>query len=456
MPTPVSLPPAPAVAFNSTYIVGIAFIAALGGYLFGFDFAVISGALPFLRQQFALTAWWEGFLTGSLALGCMAGSLVAGQLADRYGRRPGLQLAAGIFAVSSLAMALAPGLGLFVVARFAAGIGVGMASLLSPLYIAEISPAAVRGRNVAINQLTVVVGILVTNLVNYLLADQGPDAWRWMFGLGAVPAMLFLLGVLSLPESPRWLAQNGRMAEANYVLCQIGNDAFAKATLADLGARANSGEPKARFRDVLGAGVRPAVVVGVTLAIFQQFCGINVVFNYTSTIFAAVGADLNRQLLETIGIGVVNLIFTLVAMFLVDRLGRRPLLLFGALGLAVSYLALAFLLQTHAAPSLVSGVVLVAIGTYGLSLAPVTWVVISEIFPTRIRGVASSVATVALWGAYFVLVFTFPILAQVIGTYGPFYLYAGICLLGFFFVRAKVKETKGQTLEELEGGLVRH
>jgi SP family xylose:H+ symportor-like MFS transporter len=456
MPTPLSLPTAPAVAFHSAYIVGIAFIAALGGYLFGFDFAVISGALPFLRQQFALTAWWEGFLTGSLALGCMAGCLGAGQLADRYGRRPGLLLAAGIFAGSSLAMAFAPSLALFMVARFAAGIGVGMASMLSPLYIAEVSPAAVRGRNVAINQLTVVVGILVTNLVNYLLADQGPDAWRWMFGLGAVPAVLFLLGVLWLPESPRWLAQAGQMARAEAVLRKIGNSAFVESTLANLEARASKGEPKARFREVLGAGVRPAVVVGVALAVFQQFCGINVVFNYTSTIFEAVGADLNHQLLETIGIGVVNLVFTLVAMFLVDRLGRRPLLLFGALGLAISYLVLAFLLQTHAAPKLVSVVVLAAIGTYGLSLAPVTWVVISEIFPTRIRGVASSVATVALWGAYFVLVFTFPILAQAIGTYGPFYLYASICLLGFFFVRAKVQETKGQTLEELEGGLARH
>jgi SP family xylose:H+ symportor-like MFS transporter len=450
------VPTAPAVAFKSAYIVGIAFIAALGGYLFGFDFAVISGALPFLRPQFALTPWWEGFLTGSLALGCMAGCLVAGQLADRYGRRPGLLLAAGIFAVSSLGMAIAPGLGLFVVARFAAGIGVGMASMLSPLYIAEVSPAAVRGRNVAINQLTIVIGILVTNLVNYSLADQGPDAWRWMFGLGAVPAVLFLLGVLWLPESPRWLAQAGRAAQAEAVLRKMGNAAFVKATLAGLGAPATSSGPQPRFRDVLSADVRPAVVVGVALAVFQQFCGINVVFNYTSTIFAAVGADLNRQLLETIGIGIVNLLFTLVAMFLVDRLGRRPLLLFGAAGLAVLYLALAFLLQTHAAPGLVSGVVLAAIGTYGLSLAPVTWVVISEIFPTRIRGVASSVATVALWGAYFVLVFTFPILAQAIGTYGPFYLYSGICLLGFFFVRAKVKETKGQTLEQLEDSFARH
>src|ERR1700712_2435485 len=218
-------------SFNSSYIVGISFISALGGYLFGFDFAVISGALPFLRTQFALNDVWEGFLTGSLALGCMVGCVVAGGIADKFGRKPGLMAAAIIFAASSLGIALTNTLSLFITMRFAAGIGVGMASMLCPLYIAEISPASVRGRNVAINQLTVVIGILVTNLVNYFLADKGVDAWRWMFGLGVVPSLIFLIGVIWLPESPRWLMKAGKADKAKQVLSRIGATEFVDTTL---------------------------------------------------------------------------------------------------------------------------------------------------------------------------------------------------------------------------------
>jgi SP family xylose:H+ symportor-like MFS transporter len=441
--------------YNNRYIIGISFISALGGYLFGFDFAVISGALPFLRTQFALTPLWEGFLTGSLALGCIVGCLLAGNIADRYGRKPGLIIAALIFAVSSIGIAFSATLTYFLVLRFAAGIGVGMASMLCPMYIAEISPAEVRGRNVAINQLTVVIGILVTNLVNYFLADHGADSWRWMFGLGVVPSAIFLIGVTWLPESPRWLMKSGQAEKAKAILNKIGSSSFAEVTFKAV-EKSLVGTTKQSYAMVLEKSVRPAVVVGITLAVFQQFCGINVVFNYTSTIFESVGANLNRQLFETVAIGVVNLVFTLLAMWQVDKLGRRPLMLYGSLGLSLLYIILAFLLQNHFPAGLVSVFVLLAISTYAISLAPVTWVLISEIFPNKIRGVASSVAIVSLWGAYFILVFTFPILAKILGAYGPFYLYAVICFLGFLFVKIKVRETKGQTLEELEENLIRH
>jgi len=436
--------------YNNSYILGISFISALGGYLFGFDFAVITGALPFLRTVFGLSAWWEGFLTGSLALGCIVGTLIAGNIADRLGRKPGLMFAAIIFALSSLGMAFADTLTVFVAFRFMAGIGVGMASMLSPLYIAEISPASVRGRNVAINQLTIVIGILVTNIVNYNLADNGPEAWRWMFGLGAIPAVLFLVGLIWLPESPRFLVKVGKLEKAQRVLNKIGNITFANNTLNDIKKSFAGDTQKQSYAAVFAKNVRPAVVIGITLAVFQQLCGINVVFNYTSTIFAALGASLNEQLFETVSIGIVNLVFALVAMWQVDKLGRKPLMLFGSGALAILYVVLAILLKNQAATIYVSIIVLAAIAVYSMSLAPVTWVLISEIFPNKIRGLASSVAVVSLWAAYFILVFTFPILAEQIGTYGPFWLYAVICILGFIFIKIKVKETKGKTLEEIE------
>ncbi len=433
--------------FNTVYILAISFISALGGYLFGFDFAVIAGALPFLRDQFGLNEYWEGFATGSLALGAIIGCLVAGNMADKYGRRAGLLLAAAIFAISSLAMAFAPGLYFFIPARFVAGIGVGMASMLSPMYIAEVSPAPYRGRMVAINQLTIVIGILLTNLINYMLRNNGPDAWRWMFGLGAIPSGLFLLGVCWLPESPRWLLKSGQEAKASAILSKIGDTSFAASSIQSF-RETMKGELKLPFSAAFGKAVLPAVLVGIGLAVFQQFCGINVVFNYPSNIFETIGASKDDQLLQTVFIGGVNLLFTLLAMGLVDKLGRRPLMLFGAGGLAILYIVIAQLLNAKSAS--VGIFLLSAIGTYALSLAPVTWVLIAEIFPNKVRSTAISIAVLCLWSAYFILTFTFPVLAKQIGMHNTFYIYSVICMIGFVFVWTKVKETKGKTLEELE------
>ena len=439
--------------FKTSYLLSISFISALGGYLFGFDFAVISGALPFLRDQFGLNEYWEGFATGSLALGAIVGCLTAGRVADKYGRRPGLFLAALIFGVSSLAMAFASGLGLFITARFVAGIGVGMASLLSPMYIAEVSPALYRGRMVSINQLTIVLGILITNLINYSLRNSGPDAWRWMFGLGAVPSVLFIIGVIWLPESPRWLLKAGKEEKGRDVLKKIGGEDFSNNSM-ELIKDSLRGNQKISYKAVFEKAVFPAVMIGIVLAVFQQFCGINVVFNYPSNIFASIGASKDDQLLQTVFIGGVNLFFTILAMFLVDKIGRRPLMLFGAASLAILYVVIAQLLAVHSA--LVGLFLLAAIGTYAISLGPVTWVLISEIFPNHVRGAASSIAVLCLWAAYFILTFTFPVLAKWIGMHNTFYLYSGICMLGFFFIRTKVKETKGKTLEELESVFTAH
>lgn len=438
--------------FNNKNILRISFISALGGYLFGFDFAVIAGALPFLQKQFALDAYWEGFATGSLALGAMLGCVFAGRMADKYGRRKGLLVAAAVFAVSSLLMAFSHNRDVFIASRFAAGIGVGMASMLSPMYIAEISPAHVRGRMVAINQLTVVLGILFTNLINYTLRNAGDDAWRWMFGLGVIPSGLFLVGAYFLPESPRWLLKENKEEAARKVLGQIGDKNYVEESIGKI-KKSLVGVTKINFREVFHKMFLPAVLVGIGLAVFQQWCGSNVIFNYAPKIFASIGASQEDQLIQTVFIGGINLVFTLLAMLLVDKIGRKPLMLIGAGGLAILYVLIVHALASSS-PT-VSWLLMSAIGVYAMSMAPVTWVLIAEIFPTKIRSAAISIATIFLWAAFFLLVFTFPPLFEKLQD-NTFYIYAAICALGFFFVLFKVKETKGQSLEDLEDNLVRH
>jgi SP family xylose:H+ symportor-like MFS transporter len=438
--------------YHVRYILLISLISAIGGYLFGFDFAVISGALPFLKNQFGLDAYWEGFATGSLALGCMLGCLVAGSISEKHGRKKGLLLAGCIFAFSSLAMAFAPSLALFISARFVAGIGVGMASMLSPMYIAEVSPAALRGRMVALNQLTIVLGILITNIVNYQLSSYGNDAWRWMFGLGFIPSALFCIGTFFIPESPRWLLKAAKYEEAKRVLLLISQPHVAANTLQSMEQNLSQ-ETSIDYKLAFQKPFLPALLAGIVLAIFQQFCGINVVFNYSTTIFESMGFSSSDQLLQTVFIGVVNLFFTIVALLLVDTLGRKPLMIAGALGLAVLYVLIAQFLNAEAVLSTI--LLLAAIGLYATSIAPVTWVLISEIFPTKVRSEATTIAVVCLWLAYFILTFTFPILVEWVGSVAQtFYIYACICLVASVFIYKKVKETKGVVLEDMENMFV--
>ena len=434
---------------NTLYLSGLALIAAIGGYLFGFDFAVISGALPFLREQFGLNEYWEGFTTGSLALGCIIGCLVAAKTSEKFGRRPALLLSAFVFAFSSAGMAMAPGLSLFIFFRFCAGIGVGMASMLAPMYIAEVSPPQVRGRLVSLYQLTIVLGILITSIVNYSLRNHGVDAWRWMFGMGVIPSVLFFTGVFFLPESPRWLMKAGKDDKARKVLSAIGDENYVKVTMISI-KQSLTGPVTMNYAAAFKKPFLTAVALGIGLAVFQQFCGINVVFNYTSNIFASIGASKDDQLLQTVFIGGVNLIFTLLAILLVDKLGRKPLMLIGSAGLGVFYIVIASVLGAKEAIS--SAVfLLAAIGLYATTLAPITWVLISEIFPNKVREEATSIAVMSLWAAYFVLTFTFPILAKLLGgVKNTFYVYSVICFIGLIFIYFKVNETKGKTLEEIE------
>ncbi|MEO7487219.1 MAG: sugar porter family MFS transporter, partial [Ferruginibacter sp.] len=298
-----------------------------------------------------------------------------------------------------------------------------------------------------LNQLTIVIGILITNLVNYSLSNYGDDAWRWMFGLGVVPSTLFFLGSLGLPESPRWLIKAGKKEQALTILSRCGGAAFANQSLIEIESTLHQTTQKTTYSELFSKAIFPAVLIGIGLAVFQQLSGINTVFNYAPKIFESIGASQDDQLLQTVFIGGVNLCFTIAAMLLVDKIGRKPLMLFGFGGLAVLYLVIVKLLG--AASANVAWYLLAAIGVYAMSLAPVTWVLISEIFPNKVRGKATSVAVMCLWAAYFILVFSFPILFEKFKD-ATFYIYAAVCLIGFLFVLLKVKETKGQTLEELE------
>lgn len=448
------------------YVWTICLVAACGGLLFGYDWVVIGGAKPFYEAYFSITdPAQSGWAMSSALVGCIFGALISGWCADKFGRKMPLILSAILFSASAWGTAVASNFDMFIVYRIVGGVGIGLASALSPLYIAEVSPAEKRGRFVAVNQLTIVIGVLAAQLINLMIAEpvatgatqqaiveswNGQTGWRWMFGAELVPAVSFLVLMFFVPESPRWLVKAGKADRARAMLQRIGSAEYAGQTLKEIEHTLQKDNHKVAWSTLLQPQIKPIVIIGMVLAVFQQWCGINVIFNYAQEIFASAGFDINGTLKSIVATGIINLVFTLVALPLVDKIGRRKLMLFGASGLTVIYVLIAgaYGLGIMGWPVLV--LVLAAIAIYALTLAPVTWVLLSEIFPNRVRGLAMSLGTLALWIACFLLTYTFPLLNASLGASGSFLLYGVICAMGFIYVLRNVPETKGVTLEALE------
>jgi sugar porter (SP) family MFS transporter len=457
--------------YNARYVGTIAGVAALGGLLFGYDWVVIGGAKPFYEPFFRVTsAALSGWANSCALVGCLVGSLVSGAACDRFGRKKLLILAALLFGATSVLTGWSQTFSGFVFWRILGGAAIGMASNVSPTYIAEISPAAWRGRLVALNQLTIVIGILAAQIANWLIAERvpdgataemiraswnGQDGWRWMFTAVAAPAGVFFLSALFVPESPRWLAGQGRAAEARATLRKIGGEGYAAAAAEEIQATLRPEPAGVHWRDLLGRGVRPVLVIGIALAVLQQWSGINVIFNYAEEIYRGAGYGVSEILFNIVITGAINLVFTFVALAFVDRVGRRPLMLAGCAGIALSHILVGVAYRFHMSGLPVLVLTLAAIGCYAMSLAPVTWVLIAEIFPNRIRGLAVSVSVSALWIACFILTFTFPAINRTMGPAATFWLYGGICVAGLLFIGYRVPETKGRSLEEIEERLTR-
>ena len=454
---------------RSAYVWLTAAAGALGGLLFGYDWVVIGGAKPFYERYFQLNSpSLEGWAMSCALIGCLIGAVSSGALSNRFGRKRLLTLAALVFAVSSLGTGLAAHFVVFVAWRMTGGYAIGLASGISPMYIAEISPAHLRGRLVSLNQLAIVFGILLAQVVNWLIARPVPHGataheilmswngqwgWRWMFAVTTIPSLLFLIATFFVPESPRWLASKGRNHQALRVLERLGGRAYAQQVMDDFAFASEAQPQRSVWQELSSPGMAKILLLGVVLAVLQQWCGINVIFNYAQEIFAAAGYQVSDILFNIVVTGAVNLVFTLVALAAIDRYGRRFLLLTGVSGLVVIYTVLGALYRMHLQGKPMLVLVLAAIACYAMSLAPATWVVIAEIFPNRIRGSAMSIAITALWTACFLLTYTFPILNAALGAAGTFWIYAAVCLAGLLFLYFCLPETKGRTLEEIETDL---
>lgn len=442
------------------YVALVCVVAALGGLLFGYDTGVINGGIGPLKAHFALDANAEGWATGCALVGCAIGAALAGVLSDWLGRKKVLIVSAVLFLVSAVGTALPKEIAMFIIFRIIGGVGVGAASISSPMYIAEISPARIRGRMVSVNQFAIVSGFMVVYFVNYFIALQGDTAWnqqvgwRWMFGSETLPALLLLVFLFFVPESPRWLTKQNRGEEALAILTRVDGARYANTELLEI--KDAIAHESGSLRQLFQPGMKIVLVIGIVLAVLQQVTGINVFLYFGTEIFKKMGSETHAALLQTVIVGAVNLTFTVIAIWTVDRLGRKPLMMIGSAGMGVSLLAMGLAAYAQKTDLWILFFILSYIACFALSVGPVTWVILSEIFPTRIRGRAMAIATVCLWVANYVISQTFPMmeenrwLLEKFHHAFPFWLYGIFCVVLLVFVGRFVPETKGKTLEEIE------
>jgi sugar porter (SP) family MFS transporter len=459
---------------NLSYLLPICLVATLGGLLFGYDTGVISGAIEPLTARFHLSDLMKGWASGCVLVGCAAGVLLVGPLSDRFGRRLAMFLAAGMFLASAIGTAVPQDIWTFIFFRILGGVGIGIASISTPMYIAEITPANIRGRMVAVNQIAIVGGIAAAAFINYFIAQAKGDpalpenqawiintGWRWMFAAGIAPSVLFALLLIPIPESPRWLIERKREDEARLILEKVSGLEFARAEFDSI-KTALSGE-KGTWGELFSAKLRLPLMIGVLLAVLQQVTGINVFLYFGATIFKTMSANtgVDAGLLTQIVINGACVLFTVIAIATVDKWGRKPLMLVGAAGMGISLMAMGIMAQTLTDPTAASGwmlfFILLYIGCFGLSVGPVTWVILAEIFPTAVRGRALGLATFFLWTADYAVTQTFPMMdakdSWFVAHFNhafPFYTYAAFCVVLVLVVWRLVPETKGRSLEEIE------
>ncbi len=426
---------------NKSFLYFICLVSAMGGLLFGYDWVVIGGAKPFYELYFSIVEnpLLQGIAMTTALVGCLVGAMVAGALADRYGRKPLLMLSAVFFTVSAIATGLFNDFILFNIARFIGGVGIGVASALAPMYIAEVSPAEIRGRMVSLNQMTIVLGILSAQIVNMLLARDTAVAenlswdvewgWRWMFWAETLPAALFLLMSFFIPESPVFLRMKKEAVSADH-------------------------KEEAGLKELFQHRYAKVLLLGLVIAVFQQWCGTNVIFNYAQEIFVGAGFDVDGMFINIVITGIANVVFTFVALYTIEKWGRRTLMLIGAGGLGLIYLVLGSCYAMGMTGTLMVILVVAAISVYAMTLGPVTWTLLAEIFPNRIRGIAMATCTFALWVGCCTLTFSFPSLNAALGSSGTFWIYSTICLCALVFLYRNCPETKGKSLEELEKRLL--